>query len=237
MTARTLIRLALQTIGVVAASAPMRDVEAADGLLALQGLVDSLRVHRLTIASIARTVYPVVLGTGTYTLGLTQVAPDWAGARPDVLDSAAVVDSNGYEYPLELLTDARYQEIQIKALEGFPSALYLNRTMPDALVTLWPVPTASTVASVALYTPTPMGIPTTLDDVLSLPPGAQEALLYGLCVRLAPPYGKPLDPAVTALAQEALGVWKRSNMREELLDIDPALMPRAAGYNWLTDTQ
>ena len=115
--------------------------------------------------------------------------------------------------------------------EGWPRAFWYTPTVPDGSLALFPVPAGGTVASVALYVAAPQGEPTTLDTSLVLPEGAFEAVLYGLAVRLAPSYGKQPDAVTVALAQEALGAWKRPNIRELHLEVDAALLPTGGGFN------
>jgi hypothetical protein len=234
MTARELIRLALVQIGAVASTAPMRDDEAQDGLLQLQGLLDTLRTHRLTIAGATRTVLTVTTDDGSYNLATGQVSPDWNAQRPLRLEAAGLVDTSGYETPLRILTDVEYARIVDKAQTGWPTCLYLRNDYPTAVVELWPVPSSSSIASVALYLPLASNTSITVDSALVLPPGAQEALMYQLAVRLAPSYGRPVDPIVAQLAADTLGSWKRSNIREALLDIDLALLADPVGFDYRT---
>jgi hypothetical protein len=235
LTAREVIRLALQAIGAVASTAPMTAAESADGLISLQGLLNTLATHRLTLARVAREVYTLTLGTGSYVIGAAQVAPNWLRTgRPLYIEWATVVDTAGREYPLNLLTDAQYQAIEDKTLAGWPSSLYHDHNYPTATITLWPKPTATQLASAALYVPVGVAEPTTLDTSLVLPEGAYEALVYGLALRLAPTYGKPADGTIVSLAQEGLGSWKRSNLREHLLELDAGLTLGSGAFDWRT---
>lgn len=228
MTALDLITQAMRTIGVLAASETPNDGEARDALVHLQSMIDAWAVHRLSILTVARSAYSLASGTAEYTIG---AGATFSQARPVWLEGAALL-VDGFERPLEILTDQRYRLVPDKTTPGEPCAVYYNPTYGASgygTLTFYPVPDA--VYTVVLYTPTAITQPTVLTTTLALAPGYHEALRYQLAVRLCPEFGRPLDPVVADLARESFAAIKRANTRPVELAIDPALRGRSTVFH------
>ena len=235
MTVRDLIGDALKTIGALGAGEPLRAEEGQDGLTLLNGMVNAWQADRLTIENMARQVYPFVANQQEYHIGPT-VGYDWLFAvRPMVIVNASVLVNAGtsseVEIPIRQLDDDEWARTQVKSVtSSLPSAVYYNTTTPLGTASFWPVPTDATVSAV-LYLPLPLIVGLTLDTVLVLPAGYEEALRYNLALRCAPPWGRPIDQVTATIAQDSLARIKRQNLRGDTLRCDAALLEHG-GTPW-----
>lgn len=243
MTAQTLITGALKLIGALAQgeTPPAADVQ--DGLVILNGLMDAWRAERLTILNTTRNVYTLTAGTQTYTLG-----PTGSGAtlictsqtRPIWLQNASIIPAGtdpAVEIPIDLWTDQDWATQRVKSVQSsIPTAVYYNEDFPTGSLSFWPVPNVACQA--VLYWPQALVEFATLTGEYALAPGYEDAIKYNLAVRLAPEFGRPLDPTVAALAVNALAIVKRANKTLYDMRCDPAILQAATRgtYNWLIDT-
>ena len=235
MTARDLITHAMQEIGALATSEALSDADAQASLVRMNSLLDAWQTERLTIYNLNRAVYTLVANQATYTIG-PAVGADWACTiRPAYIQHVGVIytlSDPASEIPVKIISDDEYAALRIKdTTSTLPRYLYYNPTFPSGTVFLWPVPTDTTV-QVALYIPIPMTAGLTLDTVLSLAPSYEEALRYNLAIRLAPIFGRTLEPVTAQLAIESKATMKRSNPRTDEMRVDPAMLGGGAWDLW-----
>lgn len=243
MTTTQLITRALRTIGVVAAGESLNAAWLEAGQDALGDLMDSWAANRLTIYVVERNVYTLISGRGgpaplssPYTIG---PGGDFNQARPVYFDRASVINLNNPTQPLELGLDVLdtqdWQAIPVKqVLAALPLKIYFDYDFPLGNVFLWPIPNVTNLQLV-IYSPTAITGFTDLTTNFTYPPGYAEALRYNLAIRLAPEFGRQLDPQVAAMAVSTLAVVKRANIRMQDLVIDPALLNKRAFYDWRSD--
>jgi hypothetical protein len=195
--------------------------ELADGLLALQALIDSWATERLTIYAIAPATYNLTADQASYTIG---TGGDFNTTRPIRIEAAGYIESDS-ETPLDVLTPATWAAIRDKTAPGAPSAIYTDMAVPLATINLYPVPAVSG-AQLALYTWTPLSQPASTGDSLTLPTGYLRALHYGLAIELAArfPERANLTPIVIEQAREAKAAIKRLNLAPVEMSIDSALL-------------
>ena len=199
----------------------------------LQGLIDSWKLEALTMAVTVRSVFNLVAGTSSYTIGAGAV---FNVARPAQIDNAAVIldpsASTPVEIPLEVLTDQRYQQWAMKGLTStVPTAIYYDHDY-DASgfghILVLPVPSSST-PDLVLYLATALTGFADATTTYRMAPGYYEALLYNLAIRLAKSYGAEISQDLRIAADQALSRVKNANLRPVELSIDPVLtLPRAS---------
>lgn len=172
----------------------------------------------------------------------TATGPDthWDYVRPVWIDHASLlVTTNAtqpLELPLDLLTVEDWQETRIKAVEStIPRRVYVNEGWPYTTLSIWPVPTDST-SEIVLYLPQAVTGFADLTTDYTFPPGYADAFRYQLAARLAPEFGRTLDPAVAHLAAESLAQIKRVNREWVEARTDPGLVGshERRTFNWLT---
>lgn len=237
-TAGNLIRTAFETIGVLGEGQTLGSAKAADGFRRLNLMMSSLSIQPASIPVVAREVFVMTAGKGApldpYTIGL---GGDLNTLRPPTQNSIVGVglllnsSTPPVEIPLTYFTDDAYQAVQIKDLAGNqPTGIWYNAEYaPYGKVYAWPVPNTP-VNSLVLYLRkqiTSFADQTTSYD---LPPGCEEALMYGLSVRLCAPYSVPIDPDVAQMARSSMGIYKRGNTKLVDLPQDPATTNSHAAY-------
>lgn len=240
MTTADLLTAALKRIGKLAAGQTMPPEDQADALLRLNALVDGLNTERLAAYVIARTIWTIVSGTQTYTVGTgatVNVArpPSSTDLTINIQDTSI---SPTLEIPLTLLTDDAYEAIPQKAQTGtYPTDAYYRPTFGSTgfgTIFLWPSPTSATLQGV-LYAPTAVA-EFALTDTLSLPPGYRRFLETNLALELAPEYDVVPSPELVRQAVESKADMKRANSRVQDLPVDNAVARPYALGNIYTGT-
>jgi len=236
MIASVLIARSLRTIGALASGESPEASEQADAFSILNTMLDAWRAERLVIFKTVRSVFPLVGGTQTYTIGDGSTF-DVAGPAPTYVDRAGLIEDDTattpFEVPIQVFTEQEWARIAHKTLTStLPEGVRYQRLGATGTVTVWPVQTGND-ASLALYLPTPLTSPATVNTDLSTPAGYEEAMIYHLALRLAPEFGaKDTDlTLVTRLAADAFAVIQRSNPNMDVLRYDPAVGNRQGWIN------
>ncbi len=219
----------------------------ADGLAALNVMVDAWALEKLMMYTTARNVYALVQNQGVYMLG--PQGPDWIGPRPMSIYAAGLLVGNTdptqvYERPLKLLIDAEWAATRLKNLTStLPTHLYYDQyfnnpnsaTSPvgSGNVVLWPTPTQ--VNSVAIYSPQAVSNFTALTQVIALPPGYGRALPYNLAVEMAAEFDAEPSDVVMGIAMQSKADIKRQNVAGGFGRLDTGLGTQGGGYDWIAD--
>lgn len=238
MTVQDLVTATLKLVGACSSTSPPTPDESADVLARLQDLGDSWAAERLSIFQVVRTLFPLVSGQQTYSIG---PGGNFDIARPVWIQDAGIISNNNPSQPLELpmtiLSDDDWASLSIKnvatSLSWYLYYDYAFNASGRGNVSVWPIPNVSTL-QVALYVPTPVLTFPSLGTTITFPPGYAEAIRYNLAVRLCPEWGRPLDPVVAQMAVETYARIERANKRLQRLGVDPALYAASRPWNWLT---
>jgi hypothetical protein len=216
VTYRDLISNALKRIGVLGGGQTAASEDVADGLQRLNALLDLWAAERLFVPSITRTTWTIVSGTAAYTVGTGGAV---SVTRPVFVTDINFVDTAmtpDLELDLTVLTDQAYADLPMKALTNtYPTAAYYNPTFTGtglASVTLYPVPTSTTLLGV-LYAPAQLAQVGSLSTTVLLQPGYQWMLQENLAVMLAPEFGQSVSDDLRRSAMEAKATIKRANLR------------------------
>lgn len=227
MTGRDLISATLRLIGAIAPGESVAAGEATDGLATFNRMIDSWSNESLLIPSKTREVFSLVASDPNYTIGS---GGNFNTTRPQKIEAASILIGL-VEYPMREISLSEYAAIKLKSVTGIPQSFYCEDNYPLSAIHLYPTPSA--VNSIVLYSWKPLTTIATLDTVISLPPGYEEALVYNGAIRLAPEYGRALSQEVAMLAQESKGTIKRMNHKPEFLRVDAALVSKGR-FNMLT---
>lgn len=227
---RNIVADALRELGVLAAGEVATADDALSGLAALNRLVDQWAAERLMIYQQTRTVGTVTSGTQTYTVGTGGVVNV---ARPVYLDWVRFQDTSEsptQEYPLTELTDDAWAQVAQKTLTAtLPIYYYYNPTFATGTISLWPVPTSTTLQLV-VYAPQQVAEFAGLNTAISLPPGYRRMLVKNLALEMAPSYERPAQPELIQQAIESKTVVKRANTRIRDLSFDPGVLMNNGRY-------
>lgn len=225
-TALDLINDALQLIGAKDPLEPATAQEAADGLSALNDLLDSWTTDRLFVYRIASTVYSWPAATASRTVGS---GGDISIVRPVRVEDSYVTD-NGVSYPLRSIPKEAYDGFPIKALSvNYPEWIYYDPSFPLGIVYLYPVP-ASTLALTLNYWQQLSSIASATDAV-DLPPGYRRALKFNLALEIASQYGMKIPPQVAGIAASSAGKVKRMNAPNPMSKIEVAYQPSRNSFS------
>lgn len=241
LTGQSVVTFALEQIGVYAVGESLSANDAQTGLSRLNAMTSSLNIQSLARLVVTRAVFDLVANQSTYTIG---TGGDFNAARPTSIQNASLLlnsSSPSIEIPLTLLTDQGYQAISIKTQTNtLPSAVYYQPTFTTSgygTVILWPVPTVAT-NDLVLYSQQALVTFADLTTQYYWPEGSEEMLGFGLALRLAPIYARPVPDDVRRMASQSLANFKRQNVRMADLANDAAMIGGRGrwGYDINSDT-
>lgn len=207
--------------------------EIADGIVALQGMLDSWSLERLLVFNKIREVFPLVGAQETYTMG---TGGNFNTTPPvDILAANIQIPGNTppLELPLNIINLQQRADIGLKDLQStIPRDLYFENTAPLTKLTLYPVP--SVAQNIAIYSEKVLATITSANMALTLPPGYERAIRYNLALEWAGEFGKELSATDQRIAMSSKANIKRKNYRPRFMKSDPIIMGRATGFNILT---
>jgi len=217
-TALSLIKRAMQRIGVLATGETPTADEATDALAELNDILENWSTERLTVARRLEIIAPLSQGVGTYTIGPGGVINT---ARPIAI-AAAFVRIGGVDTPVAVVSDAEWFALDLKGMQAIPEWLRYDPAMPLASVSVWPLPSAG--HELHLIVDAQFAALTDVNAQLVLPPGYSKALRLALAVELAGEFGRPVTPELAQLAADAKADIKRANMVPEAVPHDAGLL-------------
>ena len=232
-----LITGAMRLIGVLAAEESPTSSEVADGLLALNDMIEAWSAERMMIFTITILDFPLTPGKQNYTYGL---GGDFNAPRPVNIDHMGIITFNNpaqpLELPLDMLSDQGWQDIPVKGISStFPQKCYDDGAFPLRNLGFWCIPSAP--CSVRVYSWTALTQFTDLTTDITFPAGYAKALRYNLALELAPEYNKEPSSLVLAQAIDSKARIKSINAPVMEMKCDPAVVGDGGKpiYNWLTD--
>jgi hypothetical protein len=121
--------------------------------------------------------------------------------RPVRILSAMVING-GVSFPVAIVNSQQWTQPKDRtATSKFAKELYYDGGYPVGSIFLWPSPGFGSTLNV--YVLRPLSQFASLADTISLPPGYEQALRFGLAGVLAPEYGSALPPEVAGGAAQA----------------------------------
>jgi len=225
MKVRDLIHEAFRKIGVIAVQEVASAAMASSALTAMNSYIDFLKTDGFLVYE--NEILPVTLipGQQTYTIGLTG---DFNVARPNAIAFAKLAIGDT-EYDVEVINQAQWAQIDSKALaSNIPCKIYYNESYPLGQINIWPVP--SIAYELRLYVPKPVDRFTSLETVISLPPGYERLLTLGTASEIAPTYGSELSPKQEDDLRKTKAGISRMNAKPQVMTCDPTGAGAACGY-------
>jgi hypothetical protein len=233
MTGRDLVTASLRKIGAIAPGESLAAAEAVDALAELNRMIGGWGTEGLLIYKTTRDSLTLVVGTAAYTMG---TGGTFNVARPQQIVEVLVRDetqSPALEYPVNVLSTSDWAAITQKDVSSaYPTDMQDDGGYPYRTLTFHPKP--SVAHKIITFSLKPLTEIATLDTVVSVPPGYDEALIYNLAIRLAPEYGKAVPDAVNMIAIESKAGLKRMNRQPSLLQVDDALLVVGRQFNIYT---
>ena len=183
-TAQTLITRALRLLSVIGSGVTPDSNALADGLTALNAMLEGWRNQPRASWSIDEVTGSIVANQQSYTLG---PAGNINTTRPINIENARF-QLLGVDYPLQIIDQAQWAGIRVKGLKSnIPRYIYPTGDYPMVTLNLWPIPTQA--ATLILGVVHPLSGISALGDTVSLPPGYEQAIAYNLAICLAPELG------------------------------------------------
>lgn len=204
--AQTIIDRAMRLIGVLASGASPTAAETADGLEALNSLLDSWRNDRLLCYAGQEEALTLSSGTQTYTVGNGGTL----NTNRPVQIIKAYVSYGGNNYDIEILNDKEWASILDRTTTAdFPSRINYKAANPLGVISVHPVPSAT--SSLYILTMVPIEQFESSSDTLYLMPGWRDALAFNLAVAIAPEFNVTASNEVNRMALSSLAGIKRAN--------------------------
>lgn len=203
-----------------------------DAIEEINRLIGSLNCDRLFIYDEDILTFPLQAGKKIYTIGVdpTGVLPaaDFPVPAPIAGISEAVyiyspTAGTPLRYPLALLTSQMWSKIRVQDIANtIPQAIYYDRGYPIGNLYIYGQPQGG---SLELYLWHRIPYAVSLADVVTFPPGYEDALVLNLAVRLvthfplAPNVPRQVDPNLYAQARESMMRLESINAPMPVLDV------------------
>lgn len=210
--------------GAIGVGETATDSEAADGLMALNSMLDSMSTERLNAYYVVEDTLTMVAGQTTYTMGSSG---DLNTTRPTRIEDGCFIRYNSIDTPLELLNWEGYAAIVTKTVQSnIPAYMFPDMRFPLVRLSFWPVP-SSTAAVAHIFSWKQLQQFAALTEDLALPPGYEEMIAFNLAVRwAAPEFGLAVPPTVATFAIKSAANLKRINSPAPIARSEAGLMTR-----------
>ncbi len=203
----------------------------ANGLLALNQMLDSWSTERLSVFATTDQPFTWPASTASRTLG---PSGNFVGTRPILVDDSTYFVANNISYSLDFINQDQYNAIALKtSTSPFPQWMFVNMDMPDITMYLWPVPTQALAFHIVSVTP--LTQPATSGTTLSIPPGYLRAFRFNLACEVAMELGVDAPASVKRIADISKRNLKRINAPMDVMAMPSALIERRSNrYNIYT---
>lgn len=222
---RDLLTDALLQLGVLDPSEAIDAGAANAALRELNRMVSSWANDDLMIYTVDRRTFAMIANQQDYTIGVGGTFNTPYPVRPGQINLVSVI-LNGVELPVQILNDEQWRDIALKGpYQTVPSTIPLymwaDGNFPLDGLHFYPVPTTGIPIIMSVW-----GQITafqSINDVVMLPQGYEDAIVQSLAVRLSPQYGIQPNPATVSLAQNAKMHIKSQNWEPTYRSVDSAL--------------
>jgi len=188
-TANNLTDTAYRKIGIKSPS----DTEDTEALETLNNMIGTWGIEFL-FPSVERDSLSLTIGQAEYTVGS---GGDFDRVRPIGIIDVYLRNSDGYDYPVKVISGRDYNDIALKTAEGRPTKLYFVPEVTLAKIFFNREPDE---AYTAYFEFRQSFTELELTDTITLPNEYKEAIVYNLAVKLAedPSIDLPASVARTA---------------------------------------
>jgi hypothetical protein len=219
-----LINGSLRLLGQLAEGETPSAETSADALTAMNQMLDSWSIERLSVFSTRDDVFTWPAQTIKRTYGPTG---DFVGTRPVQLDDSTYFKDpqNNLSYDVLFINQDQYNGIALKtAGSTYPQVMWVNMTYPDIEMYLYPRPTKD--LEFHLVSVQVLSQPANLATNLAFPPGYLRAFRYCLAMELAPEFGVEPSPQVQRIAMVSKRNLKRINNPDDIMAMPYSLVNR-----------
>lgn len=228
-TAGDIINGALRLIGMLAEGEVPSSETSADALFAMNQMIDSWNIERLSVFSTQDQTFTWPADEITRTLG---PSGDFVGLRPVRLDDATYYrdPTTNVSFGIKFINQQQYDGIAVKTVTStYPQVIFVNETFPDVTMTIYPKPTRA--LEWHFISMEPLSQPATLATTLAFPPGYLRAFRYNLACEIASEFGVEPSRQVQRIAMSAKRNIKRINNPEDIMSLPYSLVATRQRFN------
>lgn len=229
-TARDVLKRAMRLISAIGAGEEPTAEEGADGLAALNSMLDAWWSNTLAVFYVQSESFTWPSGQSVRTMG---TGGNFSTTRPIRIESAFQRD-NDVDYQIRIITRDQYDAIPDKTTQSTLITEIYPEYRAD-LVYLYAYPVPSVAVTVHLKSPARLQSFASLTTDVALPPGYLRALEYNLAVEIAPEYQLEVPAIVQRNAWTSLRALKRTNLSITPSGLEIGLLTsRRSGYDYHT---
>jgi hypothetical protein len=228
-TAGDQINRALRLLGVLAEGETPSASVSQDSLMALNQMIDSWNIERLSVFCTQDQVFTWPAGEYIRTLG---PSGDFIGLRPVLLDDATYYRDPGtnVSFGIKFINQQQYDGIAVKTVTStYPQVIFVNMGFPDITMSIYPRPTRD--LEWHFVSVQELDKPANLATDLFFPPGYLRAFTYALAMEIAPEFGVEPSPQVQRIAMTSKRDLKRINNPDDVMSMPYALVATRQRFN------
>lgn len=228
-TASDQINGALRLIGQLAEGEVPSAATAQDALSALNQMIDSWNIERLSVYSTQDQIFNWDPSVATKTLGPTG---NFVGNRPVMIDDSTYFrdPATNVSYGIKIINQQQYNGIAVKTVTStYPQVMFVNMTFPDITMTVYPVPTKLTEWHIVSVTE--LTQPASLSTTLTFPPGYLRCFKYNLACEIAAEFGVDPMPRVSRIADISKRNLKRINNPDDIMALPYTMVGTRQRFN------
>lgn len=201
--------------------------QSSEGLTALNDLLTFWGADDLNHAPSSES-FSIGTSAAEYTIGS---GGDMNTTRPMGINECFLRDSDGYDYPVEVMSSDKYNRLIDKDVSARPTQLYFLTEYPLAKIIFNSVPDAGYTAYFEFMDQFSTYATVSTTTTISLPPEYIEPLVYNLAVALCENWDRKVNPTVYEKAlsgKDKISKLNASSRRVPLAKFD---MGRGVRYN------
>jgi len=211
----TLIKGAMRDAGILTKTESPTADETNDALLLMNQMLGMWSNFTGLVNALIWENFPISGGVGEYTIGS---GGTFNTVRPNIITSAFIRQTGGFDTDLIIISDANYNDIPDKTFSGRPEVLSYDGAVPIGKIRLFFVPNTSYTLHIQSEKPF-TSFPDLTTDV-SLPPGWDFAIRKNLAKTLCGEYGQEVPAQVERDSNISLISIKNAALRRRSLDYD-----------------
>ena len=217
-TALDIVKRSMRLIGALGGGETPTADEQTDGLDALNTMLDSWSIQRLSIYQVQEEAFTWSASAASKTMG---ASGDFNTTAPAEIEGA-FQRINDIDYPLMIANEAQWSSIPAKSTQSSLSTwLYAAYGAPLVTLYVWPVPSESMTIHIRSWKALQNFASAT--TALAMPPGYKEAIEYNLAINLADEYQRPVPPNVFRRAVTSKRNLKQRNTRVPNSRVEPSM--------------
>jgi len=228
-TANDQINGALRVLGILAEGETPSAATSQDALAALNQMIDSWNIERLSVFNTQDQTYLWTPGLKTQTLG---PSGNFIGNRPVMIDDSTYFrdPANGISFGIKLINQQQYDGIAVKTVTStYPQVMWINMEYPNITMTIYPVPT-KVLEWHFISVEELMSVPSLSTNIL-MPPGYLRAFKYNLACEIANEFGIEPPPNVARIAMTSKRNLKRINNPDDIMSLPYSIVGTRQRFN------